>query len=108
MQIESLKNTIILLIACGGSHSACLSSTGNVYTWGNGSYGQLGQGLDCEMIAEPRIVSKLKGKDIVSIVCGQNHTMFLSSSGLVYACGNGYYGQLGLTQRVDYVEMNND
>ena len=74
-----------------------------MYTWGNGAYGQLGQGLDCEMTAEPRLVAKLKGRDIISIACGQNHTMFVSSSGLVYACGNGYYGQLGLAQGVDYV-----
>lgn len=98
-----MKDISILAIAAGGSHSACLSSTGNVYTWGNGIYGQLGQGLDRTTVAEPAIVTKLRGKDITSIACGQNHSMFLSSSGRVYACGNGYYGQLGLDQEIDYV-----
>lgn len=55
------------------------------------------------MVVEPGLVTKLRGKDIVSIACGQNHSMFLSASGLVYACGNGYYGQLGLEQEIDYV-----
>ena len=55
------------------------------------------------MVTEPAIVTKLRGKDITSIACGQNHSMFLSSSGHVYACGNGYYGQLGLDQEIDYV-----
>lgn len=98
-----MKDITILSIAGGGSHSACLSSTGNIYTWGNGIYGQLGQGLDRGMVTEPAIVTKLRGKDITSIACGQNHSMFLSSSGHVYACGNGYYGQLGLDQEIDYV-----
>lgn len=54
-------------MACGGSHSACLSSSGNVYTWGQGAYGQLGQGLDVDSSSEPMILNKLRGKEIVTV-----------------------------------------
>ena len=66
-------------------------------------YGQLGQGLENEEVFEPTVLSKLRGKNIISVACGQNHSMFLSSSGEVFACGNGYYGQLGLDREIDYV-----
>ena len=74
-----------------------------VYTWGEGLYGQLGHGIEVDHLFEPTILSKLVGKEIVNVFCGMNHTMFLSKTGLVYACGNGYYGQLGLQLEIDYV-----
>ena len=74
-----------------------------VYTWGEGLYGQLGHGIEVDHLMEPTVLSKLIGKEIVNVFCGMNHTMFLSSNGLVYACGNGYYGQLGLQLEIDYV-----
>lgn len=114
MQIPSLRQTSIMSIACGGNHCVCLSNTGIVYSWGQGVYGQLGQGLDVDTASEPMILHKLRGKDICSvteeccydeqIACGQNHSLFLAANGSVYACGNGYYGQLGLEQDIDYVK----
>ena len=31
-------------IACGGAHSAAITSSGELYTWGKGRYGRLGHG----------------------------------------------------------------
>ena len=74
-----------------------------VFTWGEGIYGQLGLGIETKQISHPTIISDLQDKDIVNVFCGQNHSMFLSSTGKVFACGNGYYGQLGLPPQNDYV-----
>lgn len=93
----------MVAMSCGGYHSACVTSDGRVFTWGYGAYGQLGQGLDTTVLYEPREVSILRDKNIVSVVCGQSHTVFLSRDGQTYSCGNNYYGQLGLQQGVDYV-----
>jgi len=41
--VELLKGVEIIDIACGYDHSLALNSVGNVYSWGNGGYGQLGQ-----------------------------------------------------------------
>lgn len=44
-------------------------------------------------------------RDSMQVACGQNHSLFLATNGSVYACGNGYYGQLGLDKENDYVRI---
>lgn len=72
-------------------------------TWGHGAYGQLGLGLGTTSMSEPCEVATLRGKEITRVVCGQNHTLFLSRDGHVLVCGNNYFGQLGLPAGMDYV-----
>lgn len=33
---------------------------------------------------------------VISVACGYAHTLFLMESGVIYSCGNGSYGQLGI------------
>ena len=40
-QVKFARGKQITAIAAGDEHSACLDSNGNIYTWGNGAYGQL-------------------------------------------------------------------
>ena len=42
--IEALKNKRVRDIACGSSHSAAITSSGELFTWGCGEYGRLGHG----------------------------------------------------------------
>ena len=42
--IEALKSKRVRDIACGSSHSAAITSAGELYTWGCGEYGRLGHG----------------------------------------------------------------
>ena len=42
--IEALKSKRVRDIACGSSHSAAITSSGELYTWGCGEYGRLGHG----------------------------------------------------------------
>lgn len=42
--IEALKSKRVRDIACGSSHSAAITSNGDLYTWGLGEYGRLGHG----------------------------------------------------------------
>lgn len=44
-------------IAAGGAHSACITSSGELYTWGKGRYGRLGHG-DSEDQTRPKLVSR--------------------------------------------------
>lgn len=43
-------------IAAGGAHSACITASGELFTWGKGRYGRLGHG-DSEDQLKPKLVS---------------------------------------------------
>jgi alpha-tubulin suppressor-like RCC1 family protein len=79
-------------ISCGQSHIVALSTTGNVYTWGSGDYGQLGYGVygNC---STPRLVLEDKGME--QVAAGRYHTLALSNMGVLYSWGCGENGQLG-------------
>lgn len=54
-KVESINGKEIIDIACGGAHSACITSAGELYTWGKGRYGRLGHG-DSEDQLKPKRV----------------------------------------------------
>lgn len=53
--IESLRGVEVVDIAAGGAHSACITASGELYTWGKGRYGRLGHG-DSEDQLKPKLV----------------------------------------------------
>ena len=86
---ESIKQ-----ISCGGSHTVFLCETGDVLVCGNGeSYNLLGLGGEtkskCNLVINPYL------KDIVSVVCGDQHTVVMNSYNELFAFGNNCMGQLG-------------
>lgn len=56
--IEVLKSKRVRDIACGSSHSAAITSNGELYTWGLGDYGRLGHGDNTTQL-KPKLVSQL-------------------------------------------------
>ena len=52
-------------IAAGGAHSACVTSAGELYTWGKGRYGRLGHG-DSEDQTRPKLVCMITASCAVS------------------------------------------
>lgn len=40
----SLDDKEVIDISCGGAHSAAITNSGKLYTWGRGRYGRLGHG----------------------------------------------------------------
>lgn len=53
--IEALKSKRIRDIACGSSHSAAITSSGELYSWGLGEYGRLGHGDNTTQL-RPKLV----------------------------------------------------
>ena len=68
VQIRVLKGEHVIDLSCGDKHSAALTSGGDVFTWGDGSLGQLGLG-DFRKQHTPHRVMELQGKMILQISC---------------------------------------
>ncbi|CAG7818352.1 unnamed protein product [Allacma fusca] len=94
--IDTLKSKRIRDIACGSSHSAAITSGGELYTWGLGEYGRLGHG-DMTTQLRPKSVKALEGKRVIQVACGSRdaQTLALVEDGSVYSWGDGDFGKLG-------------
>ncbi len=86
--------TTFASISVGGYHTCALTSLGVAYCWGNGAYGQLGDGSST-VSNTPVAVSMPGGVTFVSIQAGYNHTCALSSAEFAYCWGYNLLGQLG-------------
>lgn len=64
-------------------------------TFGRNPYGQLGLD-DTETRYGPTLVPGLEDKNIIGAACGRHHTLFLTDTGTVYACGDNRSGQCGV------------
>uniref|UniRef100_A0A670Z371 HECT and RLD domain containing E3 ubiquitin protein ligase 3 n=1 Tax=Pseudonaja textilis TaxID=8673 RepID=A0A670Z371_PSETE len=93
--VKLLRTQKVVYISCGNDHTAVLTKSGGVFTFGAGSCGQLGHdSLNDEV--NPRRVLELMGSEVSQIACGRQHTLaFVPSSGMIYAFGCGTQGQLG-------------
>nr|XP_036877066.1 E3 ISG15--protein ligase HERC5 [Manis javanica] len=91
-----LQEKSIIRITCGDYHSLALSKGGELFAWGQNSYGQLGVGRIFASTPTPEIVEHLSGVPLVQISAGEAHSMALSMSGNIYSWGRNDFGQLGL------------
>ena len=92
--VENLSG--ILKVACGSSHTLAVGQNGQVYSWGLGFSGALGLG-ESSIQDKPRMItSGIQNQRIVDISAGSKHSLFLTESMRVYACGEAKMGQLGL------------
>ena len=66
-------------VAVGASFSACIDDSGQVWTWGTNTRGELGLGdADPRMVPFPVIA--LKGKNVEQISCGGQFSMAIGKS----------------------------
>ncbi|KAF7219056.1 probable E3 ubiquitin-protein ligase HERC6 [Nothobranchius furzeri] len=94
--VPALRPLGVSFISCGESHTAVLTKEGNVFTSGEGRYGQLGHSCTTDEV-RPRLVEGLGGP-ASQIACGRHHTLVLGSSGQLWAFGLGDKGQTGTGQ----------
>ena len=84
---------LVDVVACGWRHSAAITRSGRLFTFGWSRYGQLGHG-DNEERLRPYELSCL-GK-IKVVQAGWRHTVAINTGGKLYAWGWNRFGQLGL------------
>jgi alpha-tubulin suppressor-like RCC1 family protein len=84
-------------LAVGTFHSCVIASDNQVYCWGSGNAGQLGNFSYKDNYAPVAVDTSgvLSGKAIIDISAGLYHTCAVTSENLVYSWGDGFNGQLG-------------
>ena len=91
-QIVYLKHKKISKISAGSIFSVALSTSGEVYVWGNGGQGQLGLGNQRKLSEIPTQVLDLQSEVILDLVCGEASVICLSEAGTLYGWGQGCAG----------------
>lgn len=93
---RAVVSEAVVGVACGQQHNLAYTRTGNVFSWGSGALGQLGLGTITDML-EPTLVDTMPADDnrVVGVACGSNHSLVLTTAGLVYGFGHSEYNQMG-------------
>ena len=98
--VERLADDEVVHVAAGGGaeagHSAAVTVTGDVFTWGCDRWQQLGVGEWMSGKMYHATPQKARVSGIAKIACGDDHTIALSRDGAtVFTWGRGEHGQLG-------------
>ncbi len=119
--LGSLSKRVVASIAVAENHSLCSTSDGAVFAWGSNGFGQLGihssRGGDIvekqsshdgtnnvggggvrggSRLSPRRVEGDLKHSFVVSVACGERHSVALTRLGEVYCWGDNKKGQLGV------------
>ncbi|XP_063047735.1 probable E3 ubiquitin-protein ligase HERC4 isoform X1 [Engraulis encrasicolus] len=99
--VKSLSDVCITQVACGYRHSLALAKGGQVFSWGQNKYGQLGLGMVGASVPAPQLMASLQGIPFSQLAAGGAHSFALSTSGAVFGWGRNKFGQLGLNDTND-------
>ncbi|XP_073099233.1 PH, RCC1 and FYVE domains-containing protein 1 isoform X1 [Elaeis guineensis] len=100
-----LEGLQVAYVTCGTWHTALITSTRQLFTFGDGTFGVLGHG-DRESVSHPREVESLIGLKTIAVACGVWHTAAIvevmvaqssasMSSGKLFTWGDGDKYRLG-------------
>ena len=78
--------------ALGETHCLAATDTGQVYSWGNNYFGQLGDGTTTSRYT-PSVIGGLA--NVTQVAAGDHHSLALRNDGTVWAWGGNQLGQLG-------------
>ncbi|KAL9263480.1 Ultraviolet-B receptor UVR8-like protein [Drosera capensis] len=98
--VEALEGVVVSGVAAGWNHSGFVSASGQLFTCGDGSFGQLGHG-DLQQYRSPLEVSFFDSLHVEQIACGMRHSLVLVKDDSVtklYGFGYGKRGQLGVSK----------
>ena len=98
--IKSLSGKIVGL-AVGAWHSMVFLESGEICSWGDNTYGQLGDGTTLNRVS-PKLIRGIPGK-VTGLAAGFFHSVAFTESGEVYGWGRNVEGQLGEGTTTDII-----
>jgi alpha-tubulin suppressor-like RCC1 family protein len=102
----------VVQVSCGSRHTGAVLADGTMWTWGLGSYGQLGHGDKEQKLVPTQVGAKdglwgqgedaeaaaaawRAGGKVVQVACHDGHTGAVLADGTLWTWGKCSYGQLG-------------
>lgn len=96
VKIAYFEGKVVRDVACGAEHTVAVLDSGEVFSWGWGTYGCLGLGdRKHRSLPSPVSINLEEGVKIKQVACGWRHSCFVTSDGLLFTAGWAKYGQLG-------------
>jgi hypothetical protein len=90
-----LRNENVIDVCCGHKFSIALTDKGDVFTWGDNRYGQIGN-YDKDGVQNiPFKIDKILIGKAKAIACGGSHSFVLTEDEKVFSWGQNKSGQLG-------------
>jgi Regulator of chromosome condensation (RCC1) repeat/IPT/TIG domain len=85
-------------VACGNNFTVVVTTSGEVWSFGESGSGQLGNGQKCKSDSPQLCIAACpsSGSKFVAIAAGWAHSLALTADGSVYAWGLNFRGQLGI------------
>lgn len=99
--VKSLARNVTIQIACGANHTLALTADGNVYAWGQNTFGQLGLKHRQGPQKDPALVTSLAATPLVLLAAAGHHSAAVTQSGYLLMWGSNKHGQLGYTPKGD-------
>ena len=103
MMLRWLENVTVTQLTCGNNHSIVVTNQSTVYAWGCNERGQLGLG-DQKLRSRPVRVDRLWGIPIVNVAAGGEHSLAVTTNGMLFTWGSNSHGQLGHPYNVEEAE----
>lgn len=87
----------IVQLSAGSRHVCALGADQSLHCWGDGQFGQLGDGVFHNgfpyYVTQPVAAAVLT--DVVEVACGGTHTCVRNGQDEIQCLGSGHYGELG-------------
>lgn len=105
--IDSLRDFAIMDVSCGYFHTAVLTGTQDVLTFGWNHYRQCGiDSGESDIVALPYRMDSLRHLSVHKLAMGSLHSIALTERGIVFAWGDSYFGQIERKERRKGMEGN--
>ncbi|TMW58475.1 hypothetical protein Poli38472_010034 [Pythium oligandrum] len=99
VRISALEEIPIAKVAAGENHTLALSRSGQVFSWGSNSFGQLGHNVKAitqESRLTPKRIDAFRGMVMVDVAASGSHSgAICRDDGALYTWGSNKKGQLG-------------
>ena len=91
--VQTMSAFTATQVAPGYEHTVIVTNTGASYVVGGNDWGQFGDGTTSRSKTTP--VRVMGAFTVVQVAAGDDHTVFVTSTGATYATGRNEHGRLG-------------